>query len=71
MGVYAYPDILAWFQEEYAKNVMTKLEMGKGCIRFKNSKHIPYDLIAELCRKISLEDYIKTYEALIKENKRR
>ena len=71
MGVYAYPDILAWFQEEYAKNVTTKLEMGKGCIRFKNSKHIPYDLIAELCRKISLEDYIKTYEALIKENKRR
>ncbi len=67
MGIYAYPDVLAWFQEEYAKNVTTKLDMGKGCIRFKNAKNIPYDMIAELCRKISLEDYIKTYEASIKD----
>ena len=62
MGIYANPELLAWFQAEYPKYVRTKLDMGKGCIRFKNMNLIPYELIAELCRKISLEDYVKKYE---------
>lgn len=37
--------------------------MGKSCIRFKNMKKIPYDLIGELCRKITVEDFIKEYES--------
>lgn len=66
MGLQAYPDVLAWFVNEYGKNVKTKLDMGKGCIRFKNSKNIPYDTIAELCWKITPEDYIIKYEAAVK-----
>ena len=62
MGVYFASDVKAWFVEEYAKRVPTKLDMGKSCIRFRNPKNIPYDLIAELCTKISMEDYIKAYE---------
>ncbi|TGE38942.1 DUF1801 domain-containing protein [Desulfosporosinus fructosivorans] len=65
MGIYSYPDILAWFQQEYPKYVKTKLDMGKGCIRFKKMGNIPYDLIAELCRKITLEDYLRKYETEI------
>ncbi|BBH22373.1 hypothetical protein Back11_37180 [Paenibacillus baekrokdamisoli] len=61
MGIYGSPAILAWFQEEYPKHVTTKLDMGKGCIRFKKIASIPYDLIAELCRKITVEDYLKKY----------
>lgn len=61
LGIYTYPDVLAWFQEEYKKQVKTNLDMGKSCIRFKNVGQIPYDLIAELCRKITLEDYLEKY----------
>jgi hypothetical protein len=62
MGVYMYPDILVWFQEEYVKHVSTKLDMGKGCIRFKKMESIPYDLITELCRKITVNDYLNKYK---------
>lgn len=62
MGIYTFPDVLAWFQEEYPKHVKTKLDMGKSCIRFKKMETIPYDLIAELCRKITVEDYLIKYE---------
>jgi len=63
MGIYTFPGVLAWFQEEYPKQVSTKLDMGKSCIRFKKLENIPYALIAELCRKISVQDYIGQYEA--------
>lgn len=65
MGIYAFPEILEWFINEYPKHVATKPDMGKSCIRFKNVKRIPYDLISELCRKINPEDYIARYEELL------
>lgn len=68
MGIYIYPHILSWFQGEYPKHVKTKLDMGKSCIRFKKIENIPYDLIAELCRKITLEEYCKSYETEIKKS---
>lgn len=62
MGIYAMPDLLAWFTEEYAKLNMGKLDIGKSCIRFKNMEKIPYQLIGELCSKISVEQWIECYE---------
>ena len=62
MGLYAFPELQAWFVAEYANRVNSKLDMGKSCIRFKKMDDIPYDLIAELCRKITVEDYIAKYE---------
>lgn len=63
MGLYAFAEILAWFQGEYEKADVGKLDMGKSCIRFKKEDAIPFDLIAELCRKISVADYIQKVEA--------
>lgn len=68
-GIYMYPEVLKWFENEYPKHVKTKLDMGKSCIRFKNMDTIPYDLIGELCRKISMEDFIDMYEEAIKNRK--
>lgn len=65
-GIYADPELLAWFQGEYPKHLKTKLNMGKSCIRFKNMKTIPYDLIGELCSKMSPSDWIARYEENIK-----
>ena len=66
MGLYAFPDVLTWFTSEYPRHGKTRLDMGKGCIRFKNVNAIPYGLIADLCGKIALEDYIAKYEMSIK-----
>ena len=63
MGLYGDAEVEAWFREAYAQEVPTKLDMGKSCIRFKNPKHIPFDLMARLCEKISVDRYISRYEA--------
>lgn len=62
LGMYMDKAVETWFAKEYDKQVATKLDMGKSCIRFKNTDTIPYKLIAELCKKITVEDYIKIYE---------
>jgi hypothetical protein len=40
--------------------------MGKSCVRFKKMEDIPYDLIAELTQKISVQDWIALYESAFK-----
>jgi hypothetical protein len=66
MGIYADKNLYDWFVSEYGKRCKYKLDMGKSCVRFKKLEDIPYDLIAELTRKISVEDWIKTYESEFK-----
>jgi len=62
MGIYADQALLSWFQEEYARRVPTKLNMGKSCIRFTSTKHIPFDLISELVAKMTPAEWISHYE---------
>ncbi|MDX9748515.1 MAG: DUF1801 domain-containing protein [Paludibacter sp.] len=66
MGIYADPELLEWFVAEYPKYSKQKLDMGKSCIRFKKPNEIPYVLIGELMRKISVKDWITTYEQKLK-----
>lgn len=62
MGIYADQKLLDWFVAEYPKHSKQKLDMGKSCIRFKKLDQIPFELIGELMQKISVEDWISTYE---------
>lgn len=62
MGLYADNDLLNWFTAEYAKLSKTKLDMGKSCIRFKKAENIPYQLIAELCSKVTPAEWIDRFE---------
>lgn len=62
MGIYANKALYDWFVAEYPKHCKTKLDMGKSCIRFKKMNDIPYELLAELTTKISVKDWIATYE---------
>lgn len=66
MGIYAIPDLLKWFKAEWTKQVSTKLDLGKGCMRFKKPEQIPYNLIGELVKKVSVKKWIETYEMNIK-----
>ena len=62
MGIYADENLLNWFVAEYPKHCKTKLDMGKSCIRFKKPADIPFALIAELCQKMTPEQWIAIYE---------
>lgn len=66
LGIYANEELSKWFVEEYKKRAKYKLDMGKSCIRLKRMDDIPFDLIAELLQKISVDDWIESYEAGIK-----
>ena len=65
-GIYADQKLSDWFTSEYPKHVPSKLDMGKSCIRFKKPEQIPYELIAELAKKITVQDWINTYETNVK-----
>lgn len=66
MGVYANPELLKWFVTEYPKYSKQKPDMGKSCIRFKKLEDIPYKLIGELMKKISVNQWINMYETTMK-----
>lgn len=66
MGLYADSDLHKWFVEEYPKYSKTKIDMGKSCVRFKKMDQIPYQLIAELSKKISPESWVRLYEEKFK-----
>ena len=62
MGIYADPGLLEWFVTEYPKYCKSKLDMGKSCIRFKKPDDIPFELIGALMRKMTVAQWINTYE---------
>ena len=66
MGIYAEKDLYEWFTKEFPKYTKHKLDMGKSCIRFKYMDDIPYELIEELVKKMTVDDWITVYENNIK-----
>jgi uncharacterized protein YdhG (YjbR/CyaY superfamily) len=63
MGMYGDPTLLNWFQQGYAKAFTAKLDIGKSCIRFKKLDQIPFALIGELSTKMTVKEWIDSYEA--------
>ena len=64
MGIYCKPELLDWFINEFLKFSKKKPDMGKSCIRFKNPETIPYQLIGELAKRMSVQEWIDTYESI-------
>jgi len=62
MNLYANKSLMEWFIAEYSKHSKAKLDIGKSCMRFKKLDQIPYELIGELAQKITVDEWIKTYE---------
>lgn len=65
-GIYANPELLKWLIKEFLKHSTQKLDMGKSCIRFKKMDQIPFELIAELVQKMSVQEWITCYESVVK-----
>lgn len=66
MGIYAKPELLDWFVSEFPKYSKRKLDMGKSCVRFKKMEDIPLELMAELSKKMTVEEWIGIYESQFK-----
>ena len=64
MGLYSNPALLNWFTNEFLNHSKKKPDMGKSCIRFKNQETIPYQLIGELAKRMSVQEWIDTYESI-------
>jgi len=69
MGLYGSSELLKWFVTEYPKHSSAKLDMGKSCVRFKKMDQIPYKLIGELMKKISVKEWIEFCETTFQKTK--
>jgi hypothetical protein len=66
MGIYADRELLDWFQSEYPKHCKLKLNMGRSCIRFRNPKKIPFELVGELVSRMTVDEWIELYKRNLK-----
>ena len=62
--VYVDSELSTWFQEEYRKTGK-RLDMGKGCVRFKRLADVPLDLIGQVIREMPADQFLARYEAQI------
>ncbi len=60
--LYMDPELSTWFQSEYQKSGQ-KLDMGKGCVRFKKLEDLPLDVLGRTVARVSAEKYMATYQA--------
>ena len=65
MGLYGSPALMKWFSEAYAKAGVGKADMGKSCLRFKKPEQIPFALIGELAARMTPDQWIAQYEAIL------
>ena len=66
VGLYASSELSDWYDAAYSAQSNTKMDRGKGCLRFKKEALIPYELLEELAGKMTVADWIQCYEANIK-----
>jgi hypothetical protein len=71
MGLYGNENLERWFDQHYKEEVGKKPDMGKSCIRFKKEEDIPFKLLKELLQKITVDEYIRSYEETKKKIKKR
>jgi hypothetical protein len=60
----------AWFRKAWTATG-NKLDMGKSCVRFRKLEDIPLDVVGEAIRRVRLEEFIKRYEKVLKNMRRK
>jgi len=61
LGLYQ-PRLLAWLEAEWPRHTAARLDLGKCCLRLRRLDDVPYDLVAELARKITPKAWIAEYQ---------
>ncbi len=69
MGLYGNKELMDWFVG-LLTDAGVKVDMGKGCFRFKYNRKIPYEVFAKLAKKISMQEYIKQVDEVLDSRKK-
>jgi len=59
---YGHPTLSTWFASEYQKSGK-KLDMGKGCVRFKSLEDLALDVVGRTVARVSAEEHMANYQA--------
>ena len=54
------PTLSSWFTSEYKKSGK-KLDMGKGCVRFKSLEDLALDVVGRTVARVSVEEHMANY----------
>ncbi len=59
---YGHPTLSTWFTTEYQKSGK-KLDMGKGCVRFKKLEDLALDVVGRTVARVPVEEHMANYRA--------
>lgn len=59
--LYQNPELETWFKAKFAESGK-KLDMGKGCVRFKKLEDVPLDVVGEVMGRMTVEEVVANYE---------
>ena len=59
---YGHPTLSDWFVSQYKKSGK-KLDMGKGCVRFKKLEDLALDVVVRTVARVPVEEHIANYRA--------
>src|SRR5436305_4905437 len=62
IGLYLNPALSDWFVSEYRKSGK-KLDMGKGCVRFKKLDDLALDVVGRTIAGVPVDEHIANYQA--------
>jgi hypothetical protein len=62
--VYCSAEHTEWFRDAWTKTGK-KLDMGKGCVRFKKLNDVPLDVVGETIKRVPTKKFIDAYQATI------
>jgi uncharacterized protein YdhG (YjbR/CyaY superfamily) len=62
IALYMNPALSTWFTSEYKKSGK-KLDMGKGCVRFKELDDLALDVVGRTVARLPVEEHIANYRA--------
>lgn len=62
IGLYMNPALATWFTSEY-KKTGKKLDMGKGCVRFKKLDDLALEVVGRTIARVPVEEHIANYQA--------
>ena len=59
---YGHPTLSAWFTSEYNKSGK-KVDMGKGCVRFKKLDDLALDVVGRTVARVPVKEHMDNYRA--------
>ena len=59
---YGHPTLSTWFTSEYKKSGK-KLDMGKGCVRFKKLNDLALDVVGCTIARVPVKEHMANYRA--------